>query len=130
MRLILGFLMLFFNSYVYSKELASYKCEIKSISDSYDVKNLERYYLGQIFYVDRTTGEMSGRLRNDYVNKPIVIDLGSADNAFKVIGYLKIGEGMGRGSNLYALNIEEFVKNELKPFTYMDNSMVFRGYCT
>lgn len=117
------------NSFVYAQKINSYECVIEEISNSYDVKNLETYYLGRTFNVDRSTGIMSGVLKNDYVNKPLIIDPGSKDNGFKVINYLKIGEGLGSGSNVYSLIIEEYQSKPIKSFTYMDNAMVFRGNC-
>ncbi|MGV2947553.1 hypothetical protein [Acinetobacter sp. AGC35] len=137
--LILGAIFLA-NSFVYAQKINSYECVIEEISNSYecvieeisnsyDVKNLENHYLGQTFNVNRSTGIISGALKNDYVNKPIIIDPGSKDNSFKVINYLKIGEGLGRGSNVYSLIVEEYQSKPIKSFTYMDKAMVFRGNC-
>ena len=126
--LILGAIFLA-NSFVHAQKINSYECVIEEISNSYDVRNLETYYIGRIFNVDRSTGIMSGALKNYYVNKPFIIDPGSKDNGFKVINYLKIGEGSGSGSNVYSLIIEEYQSKPIKSFTYMDNAMVFRGNC-
>ena len=126
--LILGAIFLA-NSFVHAQKINSYECVIEEISNSYDVRNLETYYIGRIFNVDHSTGVMSGALKNDYVNKPLIIDSGSKDNGFKVINYLKIGEGLGSGSNVYSLIIEEYQSKPIKSFTYMDNAMVFRGNC-
>ena len=126
--LILGAIFLA-NSFVQEKKINSYECVIEEISNSYDVRNLETYYIGRTFNVDRSTGIMSGALKNDYVNKPFIIDPDSKDNGFKVINYLKIGEGLGSGSNVYSLIIEEYQSKPIKSFTYMDNAMVFRGNC-
>ena len=126
--LILGAIFLA-NSFVYAQKINSYECVIEEISNSYDVRNLETYYIGRIFNVDRSIGMMSGALKNDYVNKPLIIDSGSKDNGFKVINYLRIGEGLGSGSNVYSLIIEEYQSKPIKSFTYMDNAMVFRGNC-
>ena len=126
--LILGAIFLA-NSFVYAQKINSYECVIEEISNSYDVKNLETYYLGRTFNVDRSTVIMSGVLKNDYVNKLLIIYISYKDNGFKVINYLKIGEGLGSGSNVYSLIIEEYQSKPIKSFTYMDNAMVFRGNC-
>ncbi|MGE8542162.1 MAG: hypothetical protein ACN6NX_12720 [Acinetobacter sp.] len=110
--------------------LSNYECIIHEMSDDSSIHDsIKKHYINERFYVDRISGRVSGILQNDYVNAPIVIDLGSLNNSFKAVGYLKIHEGAGVGSNLYALNIAEFEEGNNKPFTYMDNSKVFRGLC-
>ena len=72
---------------------------------------------------------MSGVVKNIYINFPQVIDKGSKENSFKVINYLKKGGGTGPGSNVYALNISEFVDGDKKPFLFMRNTYVLQGTC-
>ena len=110
--------------------LSNYECIIHEMADDLGIHDsIKKHYIDEKFYVDRMSGRVSGILKNDYVNAPTVIDLGSSNNSFKAIGYLKIHQGFGVGSNLYALNIAEYKEGNNKPFTYMENSKVFRGIC-
>ncbi len=72
---------------------------------------------------------MAGALKNSYVTKPQVIDSGSKDNAFKVVTTMRIEQGAGAGSNIYALTINEYDKSPKKPFIFLDNDVVFFGAC-
>lgn len=126
--LILSFLILIVSS-AYADNKNIYECVITKISNSNNLSNLEKYYLNKAFNVDRMTGVMTGTLINGYINDPIVIDSGSESNSFKVVNYLKAIEGLGKGSNIYALVVEEYRTGVIKPFTYMQNDWVFRGNC-
>ena len=111
-----------------------YKCKIERISiASGDSGNLyETYkelYLGKEFTVDRRNGVMVGELKNSYVTRPQVIDFGSTENSYKVVNSLKAEQGAGAGSNIYALNIEEFHSGPKKPFVFLENNKVFFGFC-
>jgi hypothetical protein len=72
---------------------------------------------------------MAGVLKNSYVTKPQVIDSGSKDNAFKVVTTMSIEQGVGAGSNIYALTIIEYDKSPKKPFIFLNNDVVFFGAC-
>ena len=72
---------------------------------------------------------MAGALKNSYATKPQVIDSGSKDNAFKVVTTMRIEQGAGVGSNIYALTINEYDKSPKKPFIFLDNDVVFIGAC-
>jgi len=107
-----------------------YKCNIERVVSS-EVANESslKFYIGQEFTVDRKTGMMVGALKNSYVTKPQVIDFGSNENSYKVIASLKVSEGAGAGSNIYALTISEFIRGSSKPFVFLQNSNIFLGSC-
>lgn len=112
----------------------NYKCVIdrveQSHTDSGSSVNLYRNsYIGKVFNVERNSGLMVGALNNSYITIPQIIDKGSKSNSYKVITTLKLDEGTGNGSNLYALIIDEFVKSQNKPFTFLQNNMVYFGNC-
>lgn len=92
-------------------------------------KAQESTYIGKQFTVERRTGLMAGVLKNSYVTKPQVIDSGSKDNAFKVVTTMRIEEGAGVGSNIYALTIDEYESSEQKPFVFLENDVVYLGTC-
>jgi hypothetical protein len=122
---------------VFSTAYASddYKCQIIRLSlaegDSENVYNMYvRNYIGKEFTVERNSGLMAGALKNSYTTKPQVIDRGSKlINSYKVVTTMKIEEGAGVGSNIYALNILEYVESPNKPFVFMENEVVYFGSC-
>jgi len=111
-----------------------YRCTIEGLSiASVDAVSsyatLSKIYIGKKFTVERKSGVMAGILKNSYVTNPQVIDAGSSDNSYKVVSTMKVSEGAGAGSNIYALNIAEFEPVEKKPFVFLQNNQVFFGYC-
>lgn len=71
---------------------------------------------------------MAGALKNSYITEPQVIDPGSNQNSFKVINALpKIPARAG--SNIYALNIDEYYESTKKPFVFLENATVYLGEC-
>lgn len=111
-----------------------YRCTIERISlaqgDNGPTYDLYRQnYVGKEFTIERVSGLMTGVLKNSYVTKPQVIDSGSNSNSFKVVTTMRLGEGAGAGSNVYALTVLEYEKTSKKPFIYLDNDMVFFGQC-
>lgn len=112
-----------------------YKCVIERLfisgSKTFEANQLfVKLYIGKEFTVERVTGLMAGALKNAYVNAPIVVDYGSKENSYKVLNYLKLGEGAGAGSNIYALDVMEYEEGPKKPFVFLRNSEVFFGSCT
>jgi hypothetical protein len=89
----------------------------------------ENAYLGKQFTVERRTGLMAGVLKNSYFTKPQVIDNGSKDNAFKVINSMRLEEGLGSGTNIYALTINEYESSDKKAFVFLANDAVYFGTC-
>ncbi len=113
---------------------SDYRCVITSRASAGDEslavkKSQEKIYLGQEFTVERRTGLMAGILKNSYFTKPQVIDSGSKDNSFKVINSLRLEEGLGSGTNIYALTINEFERTEKKGFVFLVNDTVYLGTC-
>lgn len=92
-------------------------------------KMQESNYVGKQFTVERRTGIMAGILKNTYLTKPQVIDAGSSENSFKVVTTLRREEGVGVGSNIYALTVNEYDKSIHKPFVFLENDVVFSGTC-
>ena len=111
-----------------------YKCVIERVSSaSGDSGTSHQFYVdnyvGGEFSVDRTSGVMAGALKNSYVTKPEVIDFGSSENSYKVIATMRVDQGAGAGSSVYALTIEEFGSDNEKPFVFLMNATVFFGKC-
>lgn len=92
-------------------------------------KAQESNYIGKQFTVERRTGLMAGILKNAHLTKPQVIDAGSSENSFKVVTTLRREEGVGIGSNIYALTINEYDKSTQKPFVFLENDVVYIGTC-
>jgi hypothetical protein len=89
----------------------------------------EKTHIGKQFTVERQSGLMSGTLKNLSTNKPVVIDIGSKDNSYKVVTTMRLDEGAGFGSNIYALTINEYEESARKPFVFLDNDVVYLGEC-
>jgi hypothetical protein len=111
-----------------------YQCTIQRVSTAEAAPNQtlqlnETSYIGKQFSVERKTGIMAGALKNSYATKPQVIDSGSKENAFKVVTTMRIEQGAGAGSNIFALTINEYDKSPRKPFVFLDNDVVFFGAC-
>jgi len=113
---------------------SDYQCTIQRVSTVEGAPNqtlqlYEKSYIGKQFSVERKTGYMAGALKNSYATKPQVIDYGSKDNSFKAITVMRLEDGVGVGSNIYALTINEFSKSPKKPFVFLNNDVVFFGLC-
>jgi hypothetical protein len=113
---------------------SDYHCTIQRVATAEAAPNTtlklnEKNYIGKQFSVERRTGIMAGALKNSYATKPQVIDTGSKDNAFKVVTTMRIEQGAGAGSNIYALTINEYDKSPKKPFIFLNNDVVFFGAC-
>jgi len=108
--------------------LSDYRCTVErsvSASDS----NFNQMYIGKQFTVERRTGLMAGALKNSYFTKPTVIDDGSTGNAFMVVTTMRADQGVGAGSMVYVLTINEFTESASKPFIYLINSDAYLGQC-
>jgi hypothetical protein len=117
-----------------AQELRDYRCTIERVDSaaagakpSFEFQ--QKNYVGKDFTVERRTGLMAGAFKNSYLTKPQVVDLGSADNAYKVVTTLRRDQGAGVGSNVYALVINEYEKAQIKPFLFMENNDVYFGTC-
>lgn len=128
MRIILTAALLILSTYVYSLE--DYKCKVASAfqvdTNGKRIENVLAPMVGSEFTVDRSTGLMVGSLKNSYVTSPKILDLGSSENAFKVITVMK----NDLTSNVYVLVVEEYIEDVNKPFVFTNNSDVYYGTCT
>ena len=111
-----------------------YRCKIERLSlaggDSGAVYDLhKKNYVGKQFTIERTSGVMAGVLKNFYVTKPQVIDMGSKENSYKAVTTMRVEQGAGAGSNIYAITVLEYEQGEKKPFVFLNNEAVFFGYC-
>jgi len=113
---------------------ADYRCVIDRLSlaqgnsdPTYEL--YKRNYVGKEFTVERASGLMAGVLKNSFVTKPQVIDIGSKETSYKVVTTMRKEEGAGAGSNIYALTILEYEHAKKKPFVFLDNEAVFFGSC-
>ncbi len=112
-----------------------YDCTIERVESADQaevaiIKAKRATYIGKRFTVERSSGLMAGALKNSYATKPTVIDHGALlQNAFKVVTTMRVAEGAGYGSNLYALVIDEFVEGPAKPFAFLDNDTAYFGIC-
>ena len=112
-----------------------YRCVIDRVEDigangAAEIDEMREAYVGKEFTVDRTTGLMVGALKNSFVTKPQVIDRGAPrQNAYKVVTTMKVTEGAGAGSNLYALVIDEYLEGPKKPFIFLENDKAYLGSC-
>lgn len=112
----------------------NYRCTIaQRISASPESPSVrkaqERAHLGKQFTVDRNTGVMTGVLKNAYVVDPQVVDFGSGEHAYKVVTAMKLDDGAGFGSNVYALTVNEQEDAALKSFVFLENDKVYLGQC-
>lgn len=89
----------------------------------------ERLFKGKEFTVDRRTGIMAGTIKNSYTTRPQIIDPGSKDNSFKVVTTLRREQGVGIGSNVFTLVINEFESTPKKPFVFLENISIYIGTC-
>ena len=112
----------------------NYHCVIERVSliegDTTSIYEVtDRYYVGKEFTVDRATGLMEGTLKNSYITKPTIVDPGSAESGYKVMGTLTKEESSGGRTNIFALTILENITGEQKPFVFLHNEAVFFGLC-
>lgn len=42
---------------------------------------------------------------------------------------MRIERGAGAGSNIYALSVLEHEQGKQKPFVFLENELVYSGYC-
>jgi hypothetical protein len=113
---------------------SDYRCvvarRISAGQESVDVQKMqENTYIGKEFTVERQTGFMAGILKFSSFTKPQIIDSGSTDNSFKVISSMRAGEGMGSGTSIYALTINEYERSDKKAFVFLVSDIVYLGTC-
>lgn len=106
-----------------------YKCTIESVLSADGEPSFRQYSVGKEFTVDRQSGRMAGELKNSYGDVvPEVIDLGYTGNGYKVIATRRATVTLP-GASIWALNILEYRTTKRKPFLYLDNEEVFKGWC-
>jgi hypothetical protein len=112
-----------------------YRCTIERVIDSIEdnsssITVKKKMYIGKEFTVDRRTGVMAGALKNAYLTEPRVIDSGSNENSFKAVTAMRKDQGVGAGSNLFAIVVKEYSESSKKPFVFLENDTVFYGHCS
>lgn len=117
-----------------AQALPDYRCKIQAVHAADEgkpdslVHGLRKTWIGTEFSVSRKTGAMTGALRNNYWNEPQVIDRGSINvNSFKAVTTLRPNEGLGPGSAVHVLVINEHLETTEKTFTFMNESEVYFG---
>jgi hypothetical protein len=119
---------------VQAQVLRDYHCTIERVAIAQDPATSslafqEKNYLKREFTVERRSGLMVGALKNSFLTKPQVIDLGSNDNSYKVVTTLRREQGAGASSNVYTLVVNEYEKAEKKPFVFLENDYLYFGHC-
>lgn len=105
-----------------------YQCTIeRAVTASQQQTN--QGYIGRQFTVERQTGLIGGALEISYFAKPRVIDHGSTKNSFKMVATMRIEQGTGAGSMIYALTINEHEEAARKNFIFLQNGEAFLGWC-
>jgi len=105
-----------------------YRCTIER-TDSATEYPVSHLFIGKQFTVERRTGLMAGALKNSYVTAPKVIDPGSTENSFKVVTTMQLHQGLGVGSAVYALVVNEYQNGPRKNFVFLEGDNVYFGWC-
>lgn len=132
MRPILAALLLFAGpSFQASAEESRYQCEVESFyrfADAEFQADDRSELIGERFVVDRASGTISGfELSNEDAEQKMVLDRGSAKQAFKV---LSVFEVYGPYQAVKYLYVEEFAPTPEKPFFAVSGSWLLTGHCT
>jgi hypothetical protein len=117
-----------------AQDLRDYRCSIERVTTATpqstpELQAQQKAFVGRQFTVERRTGTMAGALKNTYITAPQVIDPGSGENSFKVVTTLRKEQGLGPGSNVHVLVVNEYEKSAAKPFVFLDNGDVYFGTC-
>ena len=105
---------------------SAYKCVINDAKRVADDGTFSEWTqnVGKDFVVDRTTGRMSGALRNHATNgDPQVIDFGSTKSAYKAVTIYKPFVALDY------IYINQF-SGPAKPFIYLTGSITYSGVCS
>jgi hypothetical protein len=86
--------------------------------------SLDDPIIGKEFTVDRKSGKIIGRYIGSDAFDLQVLDPGSLNQSFKVMGTTR------PFLHVLYLQIEEFVEEGLKPFLLIDGSLVYSGRCS
>ena len=108
-----------------------YRCEVEGFykfADAEFLPDAQSELIGERFSVDRSSGVITGfELRNEQAQDRMVLDKGSAKQAFKV---LSVFEVYGPYQAVKYLYIEEFAPTPIKPFFAVSGSWLLTGHCT
>ncbi|GHG66638.1 hypothetical protein GCM10010919_14510 [Alishewanella longhuensis] len=110
-------------------QIDAYKCTVNHSSQLKEngettPSDFSKMQVGKEFVVDKGSGRMTGELANhNSFGEPRVLDYGSTQQGFKV---LTIYKPMISVEYLY---IEEFSKNDKKPFMLIDGNIIYSGLC-
>jgi hypothetical protein len=117
-----------------AQSLRDYKCVVQRVASAdaspKHLEFLQKNFVAKEFTIDRRTGVMAGALKNSYLTRPIVVDVGSPQNSFKAVTTLTKEQAAGPGSNAYLLVVNEYVGSPKKPFLFAENEDVYFGTCS
>ena len=112
---------------VIASQSSAYECTVGSSSARLDDEgNLAPWplYEGDKFIVDKQSGKMLGKLRNENAfGTPEVIDNGSHEQAYKVVTIYK------PFTSVSFLTVNEFAEGKKKPFIFVNGTLVYAGNC-
>ena len=129
MKIKIGFIFCFILLSSLSHAGGIYDCTVAnvlSLSEDGIFKSMEgNYGVGKKFIVDRSTGEMKGELKN---NEPLgKLELLNEGNSIQSFSAITKNRSSRLASYIY---VQEFSKNKLKPFFYVDLHLVYSGTCS
>lgn len=127
LRCIFTLLFLLPSSGLYAE--GTYDCTVKKVLSLSDEGFIEKtdgnYGVGKRFIVDKSTGVMQGQLSN---NGPFVkLEILNDGNAMQSFAAITKNRSTRLASYIY---VQEFSKNNLKPFFYVDLHLIYSGTCS
>jgi hypothetical protein len=117
-----------------AQALPDFRCKVDAVISAPvlrapEQKLLEQTYVGKEFTVARRTGHMAGVLKILSPVDPQVIDVGSAENGFKMVATMRRSQGAGAGTSIYSLVVNTFDDAAGKPFLFTNNATAYVGTC-
>lgn len=109
---------------------ADYLC---TVHEAYDVtadgkleskSTTHKFLIGQRFSVERTTGAMAGDVKHGTYSEITVLDPGSDEQSYKVVGVSK-----AQYMYLDYLEIKEYADSPNKPFIFRSRTGIRTGTC-
>jgi hypothetical protein len=106
-----------------------YDCTVKNVLSLSEtgifVKMDGNFGIGNRFIIDRSTGEMKGQLANN--NALSKLELLNEGNSFQSFAAISKNRSSRLAKYIY---VQEFSKNNLKPFFYVNLHLIYSGTCS